>query len=167
MIDKRILKKMSTEKSYERGINYYDMDMVNNPKVSGNTIFAEVSGKSFPYYDVELNIDNPDINYCTCPYDFGGVCKHIIALGLKWYHEQESFQKIKEIDEYIDIRNDDYFIFEGLDRNDLIGIFNYLFDQDEMLKLDIIKYREKSDNLNLKIIHEKLRILKDINTPRP
>jgi hypothetical protein len=32
------------------------------------------------------------VAFCTCPYDWGGDCKHIVATLLAWLHEPESFR---------------------------------------------------------------------------
>jgi hypothetical protein len=32
------------------------------------------------------------IAFCTCPYDWGGDCKHVVATLLAWLHEPESFR---------------------------------------------------------------------------
>lgn len=43
---------------------------------------AKVQGSQL--YEVRLELDEPDFDaVCTCPYDWGGYCKHIVATLLK------------------------------------------------------------------------------------
>ena len=56
----------------------------------GQTLTAEVRGSYL--YDVEIDVKDSGIAaLCTCPYDWGGLCKHIGAVLLKWMQEPQSF----------------------------------------------------------------------------
>ena len=59
------LKNMATHKSFQKGINYYEMNLVNNPVIDNNFIKAEVTGNSSSFYEVQINLKNPHINHCT------------------------------------------------------------------------------------------------------
>jgi uncharacterized Zn finger protein len=50
----------------------------------GNTLQAEVEGSEVDPYRVTLTIDPGGITsaLCTCPYDYDGWCKHIVATAL-------------------------------------------------------------------------------------
>lgn len=156
------LKELSTERSFARGADYYEGGYVNNTVKYGNTIKAEVSGRSYPYYDVEINIDNPAQNFCSCPYDYGGICKHRIALGLKWIHEQDSFKEKKELDNYRAIEYEDYDLFEYLTPMDLIYILNNIINEDKNKILEVLKYREQINQMNIELYHLKAKVLKDL-----
>lgn len=81
---------------FQRGKRYYQQDAVNKFSRQGNTLFARVYGS----YNYRVNItllernDKPD-EYglksarCSCPYSdtFDGLCKHTIAVLLKFHHE--------------------------------------------------------------------------------
>ncbi len=77
------LKALVPRKIFERGSAYYcEDDAVGRIRRSGDTFKAKVQGTET--YRVELIIRPgklPKI-YCDCPYDYGDVCKHGIALGL-------------------------------------------------------------------------------------
>ncbi|MEJ7658636.1 MAG: hypothetical protein WKG07_02895 [Hymenobacter sp.] len=70
-------------KVFDRGEAYYtEYDAVGRIKQKGDTYKAKVRGTET--YHVELTVRPsglPDIG-CNCPYDYGIVCKHGIALGL-------------------------------------------------------------------------------------
>ncbi|MDQ2793158.1 MAG: hypothetical protein M3Y12_04005 [Bacteroidota bacterium] len=77
------LESLVPRKIFERGSAYYYEDnAVARIKRAGNTFKAKVEGTET--YRVELTMRAgklPKI-HCDCPYDYGDVCKHGIALGL-------------------------------------------------------------------------------------
>ncbi len=61
----------------------------------GNTLTADVSGTR--RYQVEIEVDEGGIfAQCTCPYDWGGYCKHIGAVLLLWIESPHLFIQDKE-----------------------------------------------------------------------
>jgi uncharacterized Zn finger protein len=141
------LEKMAAEQSFQKGINYYQMNLVNNPLIDGNTIKAEVSGSSFSLYDVEMNIDDPSSNHCSCPYDWGGICKHLVALGLYWCNDKEAFRKVKK--EKAKLKNELDRLFKSLTREELtelLGEFVYENDNSKSKVLNFIQDKGKMSN---------------------
>ena len=79
-----------TEKSFQRGEEYFDMGMVESVVQRGSRLFAEVLGSEEDPYHVGIAFQEGDYNAsCTCPYDWGGYCKHIVAVLLTWIHDKE------------------------------------------------------------------------------
>ena len=75
------IRSLCTEQSFERGLNYYQQDRVQTVDIDGAEIRATVRGSS--YYDVAIDIvDDAIRTHCTCPYDYAGDCKHIVAVLL-------------------------------------------------------------------------------------
>ena len=77
------LEALVPRKIFERGSAYYYEDnAVGRIKRTGAVFRAEVEGTET--YRVELTVrpNKPPKIYCDCPYDYGDVCKHGIALGL-------------------------------------------------------------------------------------
>ncbi|MCA1704782.1 MAG: SWIM zinc finger family protein, partial [Actinobacteria bacterium] len=58
----------------------------------GQELAAQVAGSQFAPYDVRVVFDDAGIieASCSCPYDWGGLCKHIVATLLACVHEPES-----------------------------------------------------------------------------
>ena len=82
MFTKADLKSLVPRALFERGEGYYEGDAVGRIKQEGDTYKAKVRGTET--YRVELTVQPsgpPDI-YCDCPYNYGPVCKHGVALGL-------------------------------------------------------------------------------------
>ncbi|MCX8178192.1 MAG: hypothetical protein N3F10_07900, partial [Candidatus Bathyarchaeota archaeon] len=44
-------------------------------------------------YEVEISVQDGEVyGYCTCPYEWGGWCKHIGAVIMEWIDHPEQFQ---------------------------------------------------------------------------
>ncbi len=156
------LKEMSYPKIFSRGVDYFKNNLVNNPVKLDNTIMADVEGSCFPYYEVEINIGHPEQYYCSCPYDYGGLCKHIVALGLKWLNNPDTFKEIDDLEEYDRTQYEYIDMFSGLDSMDLTYILNRLANKDKRIILDIIDYREQFNKMNTQLYNYKADILKKL-----
>jgi hypothetical protein len=71
-IDETILK---------RGLQYFKKDLVNEPEEIGTGEYEAIVEGTEPY-TVQLTINNGIItkHVCSCPYDMGPVCKHVVAV---------------------------------------------------------------------------------------
>ncbi len=68
-------------KVVERGLSYYKSGEVKKlEKVSENEFSAVVFGTEKYSVYVKLNGETVATHECDCPYDFGNVCKHKIAV---------------------------------------------------------------------------------------
>ena len=69
-----------TESSYDRGVDYYHSGTVESATLRGSQLFAEVQGSEWDPYQVGITFLGSDFTAsCTCPYDWGGYCKHVVA----------------------------------------------------------------------------------------
>ena len=99
--DDLILEKV-TEKSFERGKEYYDWGMVESLVRRGGRLFAEVLGSEEDPYNVGVFFQQDDFTAsCSCPYDWGGYCKHIVAVLLTWIHDPDSVPVRAPIEELL------------------------------------------------------------------
>jgi hypothetical protein len=75
------IRSLCTEQSFERGRNYYHQDRIQELDIDGEEISATVRGSR--YYDVTIDVGpEPIRTRCSCPYDYAGDCKHIVAVLL-------------------------------------------------------------------------------------
>lgn len=66
-----------------RGEDYYRSGQVENVERNGGHVTAEVSGSEEAPYLVELDFsEGGEVEdwSCDCPYDWGPVCKHAVAV---------------------------------------------------------------------------------------
>jgi len=79
-----------TEASFERGWSYYTGGAVRQRTRLDDGIETRVAG-THTYRVTVREAPGRLITFCTCPYNWGGDCKHIVATLLAWLHEPESF----------------------------------------------------------------------------
>lgn len=94
---------MATAKSFDRGVEYLEHRAVRRLEQRGNVVMARVEGTSYQPYRVRVVLDKDgevDDAQCNCPYDWGGWCKHIVAVLLVMLHEPE---RVKERQSYEDL----------------------------------------------------------------
>ena len=90
------------EKSFERGKEYYDWGMVESVVKRGDRLFAEVLGSEEDPYHVGVTLAEGDFEAsCTCPYDWGGYCKHIVAVLFTWIRDKESVAEGTSLEELL------------------------------------------------------------------
>lgn len=83
------IRELCMAQSFSRGEEYHSEGLVHNLHKKGNTVTAMVRGTDD--YRVEVNITRNTIDAsCTCPYDWGGYCKHIVAVLLGLAEEVSS-----------------------------------------------------------------------------
>lgn len=77
--------------SFERGNSYYRNGAVSDVVQRGNLLTAQVYGSRYEPYDVAVTLTAAGGiagATCTCPYDWGGYCKHIVAVLLAALEEK-------------------------------------------------------------------------------
>src|SRR5690349_15460878 len=77
--------------SFERGFEYYKQGRVSKTIKRGLSLEGYCAGSVT--YHVQVIFDRLGIKStrCTCPYEFGGDCKHIVALLLTYLYQPEKF----------------------------------------------------------------------------
>lgn len=92
-INKNLIKYIAGSRViYERGVDYYERDMVQTIRKVGNVIRAKVEGSMPEPYQVKIILDEDNINCsCSCPYE--GVCKHIVAVLLSFEYKKDEKKK--------------------------------------------------------------------------
>lgn len=97
------VKKLAQGKSYQRGKEYLDSNAVIDIQKRGNILVSEVEGSNYDPYIVKVELDNNSIisTSCTCPYDWGGICKHVVAVLLNFIHKPESVEEQPTVSELL------------------------------------------------------------------
>jgi len=115
------IRSLTTPQSFSRGEEYYHTGAVLDLERRGDTLLAQVEGSSYEPYEVTIELDAGGIAqaHCTCPYDWGGYCKHIVAVLLAYVRQPD---KIQERPLVADLLAD-------LDRDTLAGLLAALLDE--------------------------------------
>ena len=81
MFTHQTLRRLANTNSFSRGQDYYDEGLVSKLRREGAEFHASVRGSRS--YRVTLHLTGAEPAFtCSCPYSFGGICKHSVALGL-------------------------------------------------------------------------------------
>lgn len=77
---------LATEESFARGRDYARRGAVSGLVRRGDRLSADFEGSEFMSYTVTLELHEGGIarTRCSCPYDWGGACKHVIAVLLEY-----------------------------------------------------------------------------------
>ncbi|MGG6270014.1 SWIM zinc finger family protein [Leptolyngbya sp. AN03gr2] len=80
-ISEGVIRQNSTENSFSRGKEYDRAGSVVDVVQRGAILQAEVEGTEVKPYRVTLEFDAGGVTAvrCTCPYEYEGWCKHVIA----------------------------------------------------------------------------------------
>ncbi|SKA91067.1 Superfamily II DNA or RNA helicase, SNF2 family [Clostridium sp. USBA 49] len=173
-IDEKLMKKQIGDVIYSRGLDLYlrnkvrsiDFNMYESSK--GNILHIKSSVESaygINVYDVNLDIeiDTGNLQYdCNCIYTINNnnICKHCVAVLLKWNREKEELMKrkgtviSKDVDEIIE-----YFKNNIINNSDKINKRELDLD----IKFEINNFNEETFNsIELKVGEGKTYVIKNI-----
>ncbi|EMA65928.1 SWIM zinc finger family protein [Halorubrum distributum] len=98
------IRSLCTEQSFERGVNYHHQDRVQELDIDGDEIRATVRGSN--YYDVTIDlVDDAVRSRCSCPYNYAGDCKHVVAVLLTVDDRDTETVSDPEQDETVDVES--------------------------------------------------------------
>ena len=125
---------LANEKTFEKGEELYECGAISATSLKGNTIYGKCDGSEFMPYDIEIDLSDDEIDpYCTCPFDWGGICKHQVALLLTFLYEPEKFIELE----------DPTTLLEQLDREKLILLISDLIKDHPNIQFWLQKYLKK------------------------
>jgi uncharacterized Zn finger protein len=83
-VDEEYIRARSLEEVFERGEGYFESGRVHTIFNDGDSLTCRIDGSQYEPYTVRVHaLKQGRIECeCTCPYDFEGWCKHIVAVLL-------------------------------------------------------------------------------------
>jgi uncharacterized Zn finger protein len=123
------IRQQATSQSFSRGENYYWDGAVLSLIRRGNVVHAEVAGSQYQPYRVKVTGDEGGVTnaFCSCPYDWGGWCKHIVAVLLTCLREPDRIEERPTLDEQL----------ADLDREQLLDVLLRLAANDAYIADEI------------------------------
>lgn len=120
-ITESALKSSASPESFARGHALYQSDAVFQTFRQGDLLIGKCEGNSAPFYHLSVQLDEGGIQeaFCSCPYDWGGYCKHIIALMLTFIHHPETFVEWRNIE----------VLLQQLDKEALVRLIAKMVDE--------------------------------------
>ena len=82
MLTLTTLRALANATSYQRGQAYFRQEAVGKITQDGRTFAARVSGTARYRVTLDVAVKGPPEFTCSCPYNYDGICKHEVALGL-------------------------------------------------------------------------------------
>jgi uncharacterized Zn finger protein len=113
------IRKLCTAQSFERGLQYYESGAITQPTRQDNRIWADCYGSERYQVSATLTASTVDNLRCSCPYDWGGACKHTVALLLTYAHQLQDFHFIPPLRE----------LLANHSRDDLISLIDQVLQQ--------------------------------------
>jgi len=125
-LTEKMIRERASEQSFSKGRDYYSGGTIYDPSwqsiPGGVVLMARCEGSSAPSYRLRVELDSGGVQMasCSCPYDWGGDCKHIVALLLTYLHRPEDFSEQKGLAE----------LLAGLDKDALLALITRLIQND-------------------------------------
>jgi uncharacterized Zn finger protein len=118
------IRQYAADETFQRGREYYQQGAVLTLVRRGTTLQAEVEGSMARPYQVRCTFDPPGqiTATCTCPYEWGGWCKHIVAALLACIKAPETIEERPTLESTL----------EKLKREDLLAILLKLSSDHEI-----------------------------------
>ena len=82
MLTTATLRALANTSSYTKGLTYHRQNAVGKITQSGRIFAARVTGSYNYRVTLDLADDTAPEFTCSCPYNFDGICKHAVALGV-------------------------------------------------------------------------------------
>jgi uncharacterized Zn finger protein len=163
------------ESILDRGLSYWKNGNVIELKQTGNNEFeAIVSGNEDYEVKIKLADDNIQDFTCTCPYDWGPVCKHVAAVlfalqegNLSGLKEAKAIKKSKgKISQKNSLKKQFEDILSRLGKEELAGWIRTWADKDELFRnYFIFRFNENTEKIDIekytRILGKELRAAED------
>ncbi len=139
------IKKIFGDTTFFKGQEYYKNGHVQGTVKFENMLFALIMGSSAEPYEVRAFIKDIEISTkCTCPVE--NMCKHGVALLLKWALEPSSF-----IDADIFLHS-----LDGRSKEEIINMIARAIKQHPSLINEFSREDEEKPRINIDAISEKI-----------
>jgi len=93
----------ASAQSASKGEDYAQAGAVYGAVRQGDMLKALVAGSADEPYEVTVALSDTGVRYskCSCPYDWGGDCNHIVAVRLTWVDHPDAFVEQQPLDDLL------------------------------------------------------------------
>ena len=121
-LTERTIQGLTSGESFQRGKAYFRDGAVSSLVLRADTLTADVEGSEYDPYKVTIKLHDGGVADadCGCPYDWGGYCKHIVAVLLAYQGDPETVNSRPPVSE----------LLESLDRDQLLALLKKRLDED-------------------------------------
>lgn len=113
-----LIRSLTSAQSFSRGEESYMDGAVCDLERRRNILRAQVEGSQYEPYEVSVELDAGGVMdaTCTCPYDLGDYCKHVVAVLLAYVREPDCVAERRTVAE----------LLTGLHRDELVDLLTKL-----------------------------------------
>lgn len=125
-LTEEIIRGRASDQSYQKGREYYRAGAIYNSSWQSTlgvvVLTAHCEGSSAPSYRLRVELDAGGVRSasCTCPYDWGGDCKHMVALLLMYLHKRDEFSEQKSMSD----------LLADMEKDALVALIHQLVEKD-------------------------------------
>src|SRR5438128_2831501 len=123
------IRRLASEQSFARGKSYYNDGAIINPMCQGLELRAECEGSDYQPYQLRVTLNTKGVadTDCDCPYEYGGLCKHLVALLLTYAREPQAFRVVQPLEH----------LLAGKSKEELIGIITTMVRREPKLLSEV------------------------------
>jgi hypothetical protein len=100
------VRQLATKQSFERGDRYYRDGAIVSSIRQGSELRADCEGSHLYFCQATLGGKNGvTAATCACEYDWGGICKHLVALLLTYVRQPNAFDVVPPVEELLASRS--------------------------------------------------------------
>jgi uncharacterized Zn finger protein len=144
-LTENIIRNIFGDTTFFKGLDYYNHGYVSNTVKIGDLLYSQVIGSLAKPYEVKAFISDAETSTkCTCPVGF--MCKHGVALLLKWVNEPSSFV---DADRFL-------LSLERMSKGEIISIIEKILKQNPSLITEFSIEKEEKPEINIDAISEKI-----------
>ncbi|KXA99590.1 hypothetical protein AKJ47_02020 [candidate division MSBL1 archaeon SCGC-AAA261G05] len=143
-LSKDEIRDRTEENRFEKGLKYHREDRVQNRVRRGLDLEADVEGSRLRPYRVSVSLSGDGevlATHCSCPDDYFGDCKHIVAVLLDWLKDPNLFREVQETKPSL----------EDMSREELVTLIHEMLDREphleHLLKTPLPGFSDKSAEL--------------------
>ena len=155
------IRALTNTQSFERGVDYYQSGAVFNTQRIGDELRGQCRGSSNTPYRVSAQLGPGGVMtaHCSCPYDWGGICKHLVALLLTWVRDPDTFQSLAPVDDRL----------AGKSKEELIALVQEMLKREPDLErlLDLPLHPDSASPLNLDAFRRQIEFVLMDDFPDP
>ncbi len=160
--DEDDIRQLCSESSFSRGEMYLEDGRVSIKEATLTRIKAVVSGTED--YHVKIDFGEELSGECDCPYDWGGLCKHIVAVLLAVVRDEDKTRDLieesnlerEEIEKLLKMADTDdlrFFLLSEMERQaDLLNRFKVIFGKSSS-ELSVDAYKSDVESLYEDVEH--------------
>lgn len=124
--DEATVAALTTKKVFARGEALLEEDALFDAMQEDGQLRASCQGSDLEPYEVRARLSAVGVEEtaCSCPYEYDGLCKHLVALLLAWLHTPEVFATVAPLREALTHKK----------RDELIELIETMIEQEPRLR---------------------------------